>query len=224
VIRLIRGVLIIFGLIIFSTTIAPAHAQEELPPPNGYGRVVILIGGQVTHTPYYRTVGNQIAQLGYDVVLFNHGPIVDTQGAGLRTDIQQALRMPHAAPGKVGLIGFSAGGGDVLRYGSQNSDIASVIIAWYPNTQWVAQEPDFVGSLRLPVLMLVGETDIYRGCCLASTARTLAAAAAAGRQVELATYPYVGHDFIAGGAHYDPQAYADAVQRTAAKLAQYLGR
>jgi hypothetical protein len=30
--------------------------------------------------------------------------------------------------------------------------------------------------------------------------------------------------FIYGGGHYNVQANADAMQRTAAKLAQYLGR
>jgi len=50
------------------------------------------------------------------------------------------------------------------------------------------------------------------------------AAAAAGRPFELVTYPNTQHGFIYGGGHYNAQAYADAMQRAAAKLAQYLGR
>jgi fermentation-respiration switch protein FrsA (DUF1100 family) len=82
---------------------------------------------------------------------------------------------------------------------------------------------DFVGRLKLPLLMLAGEADMQRGCCLIGTARALAAAAA-GRPFELVTYPNAQHGFIYGGGHYNAQAYADAMQRTAAKLAQYLGR
>ena len=131
--------------------------------------------------------------------------------------------MPHALAGKVGLVGFSAGGGVVLHYGSQMSDIASVVIAWYPVTRFLSGEPDFVGKMKLPVLMLAGEADAQRGCCLIETARALGAAAA-GRQFELVTYPNTQHQFIYGGSHYNPEAYADGMQRTAAKLAQYLGR
>ena len=71
---------------------------------------------------------------------------------------------------------------------------------------------DFVGRLKLPVLMLAGEADMQRGCCLIGTARALAAAAA-GRPFELVTYPNSQHGFIYGGGHYNAQAYADAMQR-----------
>jgi len=111
----------------------------------------------------------------------------------------------------------------VLIYGSQMSDVASVVIAWYRATRSIGDVADFVGRLKLPVLMLAGEADMQRGCCLIETARALAAAAA-GRPFELVTYPNTQHGFIYGGGHYNAQAYADAMQRTAAKLGQYLSR
>jgi dienelactone hydrolase len=114
----------------------------------------------------------------------------------------------------------------VLIYGSQMSDVASVVVAWYPATRSIHSVSNFVTSLRLPVLVLAGEEDHgpnRNGCCLIGTARALAAAAV-GRQFELVAYPNTQHAFIYGASHYNPQAYADAMQRTEAKLAQYVGR
>jgi hypothetical protein len=46
--------------------------------------------------------------------------------------------------------------------------------------------------------------------------------AAASRR--LVSYPNTQHAFIYGSYHYNPVAYADGMQRTAAELAEYLGR
>ena len=216
---------VIFSLIIFGSAIAPVQAQQEFPPPQGKGRVVVVVSGH-DGAAAYRGFAAQIAQLGYDTVLFDANNIAGNESAALRRAIQQAQQMPHAISGKVGLVGLSQGGGQVLTYGSQMSDVASVVIAWYPVTKSIRDVSDFVASLRLPVLILAGEADYgpnHNGCCLIGTARTLAAAAA-GRQFELVTYPNTQHAFIYGASHYNPEAYADAMQRTAAKLAQYAGR
>ncbi len=213
---------LITGLIVLVGATTQAQAQQEFPPPQGKGRVVVVVSG-MSGPSHYQFAASQIAQLGYDAVLFDGNKIAGTHGAALRTAIQTAQAMPHALPGKVGLVGFSLGGGVVLGYGSQWPDIASVVVAWYPATSPIRDIPSFASRLAVPVLMLAGEDDTYRGCCLITTARSLAAAAA-GRQFQLATYPNTQHDFVYGGEHYNPQAYIDAMQRTAAELAQYLGR
>ena len=46
----------------------------------------------------------------------------------------------------------------------------------------------------------------------------------AGAAFELVTYPDAQHDFVYGGEHYNPKAYTDALQRTAAKLREQLGQ
>jgi dipeptidyl aminopeptidase/acylaminoacyl peptidase len=77
----------------------------------------------------------------------------------------------------------------------------------------------------MPVLMFAGESDTFRGCCLIENARTLAqAATAGGKPFELVTYPDTDHDFVKDGAHYNPRSYSDALQRTAARLKDYLGQ
>lgn len=213
---------VVLGLIIFGAAIRPACAQQEFSPPQGKGRVVVVVSGH-DGAAAYRGFAAQIAQLGYDAVLFDANNLAANESAALRTAIEHAQQMPHAITGKVGLVGLSQGGGQVLIYGSQMSDAAAVVVAWYPATRSIANAADFAAKLQVPVLMLAGEADMQRGCCLIETARALATAAA-GRPFELVTYPNTQHGFIYGGGHYNPGAYADAMQRTAAKLAQYLGR
>jgi hypothetical protein len=40
-----RIVTVIFSLIILGATIAPVHAQQEFSPPQGKGRVVVVVSG-----------------------------------------------------------------------------------------------------------------------------------------------------------------------------------
>ena len=200
-----------------------AQAQEEIPPPQGKGRVVVVASG-MSGPEHYKTVSRAIAQLGYDVVLFDGNPMEGTHGEALKTAIQQALQMPHALPGKVALVGFSLGGGISIGYGVHWPDQVAVVIAWYPATSMIHDIPGYAGRLQVPVLMFAGEKDTFRNCCLIETARSLGAAAtAAGKPFELITYPKTEHDFVDGGSHYNPTSYKDAFDRTAAKLKESLG-
>jgi dienelactone hydrolase len=61
-------------------------------------------------------------------------------------------------------------------------------------------------------------------CCLIGTARTLAAdAATANAPFDLISYPGADHDFVKGGSNYNPAAYTDSLNRTAAKLKATFG-
>ena len=175
-------------------------------------------------TVHYVTVSRQIAQLGYDVVLFDGNTMEGTHGVGVKTAIQQAQQMPHALPGKVALVGLSLGGGMALYYGTQWPDLVAVAVVWYPATTFIRDVPGFVSRLKVPVLMFAGENHTFRDCCLATKARTLAAAASGSSlPFELIVYPNTEHDFVEGGSHYNPEAYSDALQRTGASLKKYLG-
>ena len=204
-------------------------------------RSVVLLTGS-SNAPYYRTAAAQIAKFGYEVIVYPSYPFWGNPPASasvpplepaikfLETAIRQAQQMPHALPGKVGLVGFSLGGSLVLYYGSTLADLAAVGVAWYPSTVRVKDPGQLVQRFQIPLLVLVGESDQFQDrlsqlgpCCLASTARAIeAAAAAAGRQLALVVYPGTGHDFIEGGLHYNGQAYSDGMQRTQAELAKYL--
>jgi dienelactone hydrolase len=200
-----------------------AAGPKEIPPPQGKGRVVVVSSG-ASGPDHYETVSRAIAALGYDVVLFDGNAMEGTKGAALKDAIPQALQMPHAIPGKVALVGFSLGGAVSLGYGPLWPDQVAVVIVWYPATSVFKDIPGFASRLAVPVLMFAGESDTYKDCCLIATARTIgAAAAAAGKPFDLFTYPKTDHDFVQGGSHYNPAAYKDAFDKTAAKLKEFLG-
>ncbi len=204
-------------------TAAFAHAQQEFPPPQGKGRVVVVASG-LSGMAHYETVTREIAALGYDAVLFDGAAMEGTHGDALKKAIEQAQQMPHALPGKVAVVGFSAGGGITLYYGTQLAEQVAGVVVWYPATSFIKDIPGVVSRLKVPVLMFAGEKDKYRDCCLIATAHTLADAAKAGSaSFELVTYPKTEHDFVKGGSHYNAESYADALQRTGARLKEYLG-
>jgi dienelactone hydrolase len=209
----------LFALLLTTVAFAPAAlAQQEFPPPQGKGHVVVLISG--TAGPRHdREFAQAIAALGYDVALFDGNKLEGKGREGIRSAIEQAKQMPHAAPGKVALIGLSLGGGLALAYGSLMPDEVAIDVVWYPATGFFARFPGFARRIRVPVLMFAGESDTYRDCCLISTARAIATAADAAKvPFELVTYPDTGHDFIVGGSNYNPKFYKDALDRTAARL------
>ena len=199
------------------------HAQQEFPPPQGKGPVVVVASG-LSGPPHYATVAREIAALGYDAVLFDGAAMEHTRGEAVKAAITQAQQMPHALPGKVAIVGFSAGGGESLYYATQWPDLVAGVVVWYPATSFIKNVPGFVDRLQMPVLMFAGEKDHYRdNCCTADTARSIAAVAkAAGKPLDLYTYPKADHDFVKDGAHYNAEADADAFQKTADRLKQLL--
>jgi dienelactone hydrolase len=153
------------------------------------------------------------------VVLFDSNNWAGRQDQGLRDAIAQAQRMPHALPGKVGLVGFSLGGGYVLGYGTAWSDQVAVVAAWYPSTTAFKDPPAWAGRVRVPTVMFAGEDDTYHNCCLIDKARAIGKAAqAVGAPFELTTYPNTPHGFNLLGANYKAQASSDAFARTEAAL------
>jgi dienelactone hydrolase len=201
-----------------------AFAQKEFPPPQGKGRIVVVASG-MSGPEHYETVSKEIAALGYDVVLFDGNAMENTNGEGVRTAIDQGMQAAHGLPGKVAFVGFSLGGGMGLYYAVQEPDKVAGVIAWYPANAFIKNVSGWVDKVKMPVLMFAGEKDNFRdGCCTAAKAHILEDAARSGsNKVELFTYPKTDHDFVKGGAHYNAEAYADAFQRTAARLKELLG-
>jgi len=195
-----------------------ALAQQEFPPPQGNGHIVVLVSG-TAGPKHAKGFAQAIAALGYDVVLFDGNEMQGQGAAAIRSAIEQARQMPHAVTGKVALVGLSLGGGLALAYGALMPNDVAVDIVWYPATGFFLRFPGFARRIKVPVLMFAGESDTYRDCCLISTARAISAAAAAAHvPFELVTYPNTGHDFIVGGSNYNPKSYKDALERTAAQL------
>jgi dienelactone hydrolase len=207
---------------------APARAQQlsgqEFPPPQGKGRVVVMSSG-ISGPAHYTTVAQETAKLGYDVVLFDSNAEEGTHGAALTEAITQALAMPHALPGKVALVGFSAGGGESLYYGAPLADQVAGIVVWYPANSFIKNVPGFASRLVVPLVAFAGGKDHFRNsCCTAAQDQVLQTAAqGAGKSFDLTVYPNADHDFVKDGARYDAASYTDAFKRMADALKQYLG-
>jgi len=206
-------------LVVFFCGASVVRAQQEFPPPQGKGRVVVLSSGQSGPT-HYADVARDIAQLGYDVVMFDGNAEEGTHGAGVRTAIQEAQGMPHALPGKVALVGFSLGGGMSLYYGTPWSDQVAGVVVWYPANSFIRDVPGFASRLQVPVVVLAGGRDQYdHACCTAANDTALQSAAlAAGKSFALTIYPDADHDFVKGGFNYNAKDYDDGMKRTADAL------
>jgi dienelactone hydrolase len=207
------------GLVAGLAAAPVAHAQQEFPPPQGKGRVVVLASG-MTGPAHYTTVAREIAELGYDVVLYDGNQMVGVHGDGVRADIVEAQQMPHALPGKVALVGFSLGGGMYLYFATQWPELVSGAVLWYPQNYFIHDPPGFANRLKVPLVVFAGGKDhAGNGCCMVERDSALATASiAAGKSFKLIVYPDADHDFAKGGVHYSPKEYADAFKRMAETL------
>jgi dienelactone hydrolase len=207
----------------FLVTVPAVRAQEEFPPPQGSGRLVVVASG-LSGPEHYREVAAEIAKLGYDVVLFDGNAEENTQGKGVKRDIDKARTFSHALPGKVALVGFSLGGGMDLFYGTQLADDVAGVVVWFPANSFIKDIPGFANRLQVPLVVFAGGKDHFRdNCCTADKDSTLQQAAkSAGKSFELTIYPDANHDFSKGGGNYNPKDYADGFQHTADALKTYL--
>jgi dienelactone hydrolase len=224
------GVMLVAVLAAPVMMVAPAAAQEEIPPPPGGKAPLVVVLSGATGAGNYRVIAGRIAALGYDVALFDSNTLIPSRnasavGAAVKEAIAKARRLPNALPGKVGVVGFSQGGGMALGFASQWSDEVAVVAAWYPSTDAFKDPAAFAGRLTVPVVMFAGTADEYKFCCMIDRARTLAAAAtAANKPFELTVYPGVRHGFSIPGGEYNAPATDDALAKTAAALKSFLGR
>ncbi len=209
-------------LLLLSVCNSMAWAQEEIPPPQGTGRVVVVVSGQAGPT-YIHAEAEQIAGLGYDVILADGNDMTGSNGQKLHDVIVQAQQAPHAVAGKVAVVGYSLGGGMALFYAAHWPELVAGIVVWYPLTAPIHDYTKFASSVSVPVLMFAGEQDTYLNCCVIASARAISAAAAqTNAPVTVVTYPNAGHDFVVQGEKYDPEAAPDSFARAAAALAAYL--
>lgn len=216
--QLKNALVAILGLAI----VASAQAGMEFTPPAGKGRAIVAISGSMG-AKAYEPAARKLASFGYDVLLIDGNGMVGDHGVGLKAALDEAQQSPNALPGKVGVVGFSLGGGQALGYAPGWPDQVAVVVVMYPLTRVFKDISATVGRIKVPVLMFAGEKDTFKDCCRIETARAIASAAAAiNAPLQLITYPNAGHDFLVEGWHYDADAAADVWARTAVMLKEHL--
>jgi dienelactone hydrolase len=200
--------------------------QTEYSPPSGRGPVVILLSG-ASGPDNYRSYAAEVARLGYYAVLLDGNDFHPKYGKSAAGDlmriIERAQSSPKALPGKAAVIGFSMGGGGALTHAAGMPDLVSAVVAYYPMTMYVSNMRSFVADFKVPILVLAGERDTYKNCCLIESMRAMEAAAKeGGAPFELVAYPNAGHAFIwVNAPQYRAEDSADAWQRTKKMLSQH---
>jgi dienelactone hydrolase len=201
--------------------------QKEFLPKSGTGRVVIVVSGQ-TGPSNYTNISQDLADAGYDTVLVDGNDLWIKGGGGnalLQGVIAKAQASPHAVAGKVGVVCFSLGGAVGLTYAARLPDQVATVVAMYPLTSFIKDPADFVGKIKVPVLMLAGTSDTYHNCCVIETARALAEAAKANPDAAplfvLHEYAGADHGFNMNTSH-QRAVLSDSRDRAIAQLRQYL--
>ena len=201
----------------------PKDAKES---KDGKGPVVVLVSGQ-TGPNNYTEMAKALADAGFYAVLVDGNDFWIKGGGGealLKGVIQRAQASPKAAPGKVGVVGFSLGGASVLTYAARMPELVGAVVAQYPLTSFITDPVAFVGKVQVPTLLLVGTADTYKDCCLIAKARELAEASKAGaepRKLEVFEYRWIDHGFSTDNSTRR-DIRADSLKRTAAHLRQHL--
>lgn len=205
-----------------------APPQQIFAPPSGKAPVVVVFSGQTGMQAYTQTA-QQIADAGFHVVLVDGNDfwLKDTRKAWalVKDVIARAQSGTDVQPGKVGVVGYSLGGGVALAYASQMPDLVATVAVSYPLTSFIKEPAQWVAKIKVPVHMLAGTVDTYKNCCLIETARQLAQAAASSSPPMLTLHEYngVGHGFnLPTAAVRDQAAGQDAMKRTITQLKQAL--
>ena len=202
--------------------------QKEYVPKAGTGRVVVVVSGQ-TGASNYTSISQDFADAGYYTVLVDGNDLWIKGGGGnalLQGVIAKAQASPHAVAGKVGVVAFSLGGAVGLTYATRLPDQVATVVVMYPLTNFIQHTDDFVGKIKVPVLMLAGTADTYKSCCVIEKARELAEAAKKNPDVAplfvLHEYEGAEHGFNMNTSH-QRALVADSRDRAIAQLRQYLG-
>ena len=211
---------LLFGCLSWACAEDSLPPQKEFEPPNGQGKVVVVISGQ-TGPGNYADYARDLAEKGYYAVLVDGNDFWIKGGGGqalLKGVIGRAQQSPHALPGKVAVIGFSLGGAPSLTYAARMPELVSAVAVSYPDTVFITNPDDFVSKIKVPTLMFAGGRDTYKNCCVIEMARQLASAAKSNGgkvMLEVVEYPDAEHGWtIKSLRSYRRDYTADAFGRT----------
>jgi pimeloyl-ACP methyl ester carboxylesterase len=206
-------------LLVSLVCVSSLRAQEVITPSQGKGHVVVFLSG-MAGPKHDKALAEDLASLGYVVVVYDGRHMEGGFGQKLRTAIQNAQQTPNALPGKVALVGVSLGGGFALAFGSRWPDLVAVDIVWYPATGFANRMPGFVNRITVPVLMFAGEADHYQRLLPDRDRPHVGRPCRSGRSSLRTRHLSRRRTTISfkGGSNYNPSVYNDALDRTTATL------
>lgn len=198
-----------------SNSFAQAPSAQLFEPSAGKGRGLLVISGQNGPTAYV-PAARQFAAQGFNVSLIDGNAVrPDSPNRPALAAAVAALRAsPKTAPGKIGVVGFSLGGGAAMAYAARMPNEVSAIVAYYPYTAFIKDPDGFAKQSAVPVLVLAGVQDVYKNCCVIEMARKLAAT----KRIRLVEYPQANHGFNLAGPTLRSGDAADAFRRSVAHL------
>ncbi len=209
--------------------VVPLPSQQEYEPPNGKGRVVVVVSGH-SGPGNYADYAKALAEQGYYAVLVDGNDVwVGRPGseALLKGVVMRAQQSPHALPGKVAVVGFSRGGASSLTFAARMQEVVSAVVVSFPSTRHITDVDSFVAQITVPTLMFAGGHDTYKNCCRIETARRLAGAAkvTGGRALlEIVEYPEAHHGWtVRSSRAYREDYTADGFRRTLDHLRRHSG-
>ncbi len=214
----IRQVIAAVATLLFSAYVGLASAQniEIIPPKSGSGPGVILISG-ISGTALYQDYAKAVADLGYTAALVS-GKDISNQPGVSADNLQRVLETlradPRIRPGKLAVVGFSLGGGGALLHASNQPESFSVVVAYYPAVSRLPSITETAKRVGVPTLILAGEKDRFRDCCVIESIREFEAAAKASRlPVVVHSYPEADHGFNLRIPAFRAQDASDALAR-----------
>src|SRR5437899_1799104 len=127
-------------------------AVRPLGPPKG--RRAATANWLSPPAIFRQPIAGGVARLGYYAVLLDGKDILarEQDGRGnLSRAIARAQASPHALPGKTVVIGFSQGGGAALVHAADMPEVVSAVVAYYPQTNFVADASLIARRFQVPV-------------------------------------------------------------------------
>jgi len=200
-----------------SNSFGQAPSAQLFEPSAGKGRGLLVVSGQNGPTSYV-PVARQFAAQGFNVSLIDGNAVLKPDNAGRPAFVAAvaALRAsPKTSPGKIGVVGFSLGGGAAMTNAARMPNEVSAVVAYYPYTAFIKDPGAFAKQIQVPVLVLTGVKDVYKNCCVIEMARKLASST---KGIRLVEYPEANHGFNLAGPTLRSGDATDAFRRAVAHL------
>lgn len=226
----VRRILVMAGLA--AGVVWPMMAAAQVPklqtfaPPGGKGHPVLVVSGQ-SGAANYAPIAKEIAARGFAVWLVDGNDVFKAGNAGqpaFLAAVAAVRASTRDASGKIGVVGFSLGGGATLTYAARMGDAVAATVAVYPYTAFIENPAAFARQIKVPTLVLAAVKDDWKDCCGIAMARRLGEEGKAGQApLSIVEYKDANHGFVLAGPAFRKADATDAVLRVTRHLTAALG-